>query len=125
VVGAVAAEVGAEDEAFGDEQVERPVDRRRVHLWQLGTDTLDDLVRAEMVLGLRRQRLPDQRTLAGQAAALCPPPPRADARLVDMSILLRHGSIMPRSDRTAARPPANQLQYEPGGGRRWRGGRRC
>jgi hypothetical protein len=65
-VRAVAAEVRAPYEALVDENVERPVDRRRVDLGQVAADALGDRVRGEMELRLGGQPLPDGGALDGE-----------------------------------------------------------
>jgi len=68
----VASEVGAEQEALGDEELERAVDRGRVHVRQLGADALDDVLGTQMLFRLGGERLPDELALAREASPFRP-----------------------------------------------------
>src|SRR5262249_58573975 len=76
----VAAEVGAEEQALLDEQLERAVDRGGVHLRKGRLDQLDDVIGAEGPVRLVREGPPDQLSLSRQAPALDGQLARADAR---------------------------------------------
>src|SRR5262245_317577 len=96
---AAPAQVGAKQHALFDEQLERAVDRRRVHLRTVRPDALDHVVRAQVLVGLARKRLPDQLTLLGQPPALRAELAWAGARLVHVvwrRLRRRHAVMMTR-----------------------------
>src|SRR5262249_54097563 len=115
-VGTVAAEVGAEEQALLDEQLERAVDRGGVHVRKLRPDQLDDVLRAEVPVRLVRECLPDQLSLPGHAPALGAQLARTGAQLVDVSVRpgLRRGHGFhddSTRDRTGAAAAANHSRH--------------
>ena len=68
-IGAVAAEIGTQEQALVDEQVEGAIDRGGVDTREVGPHRFDDVVGAEVLVGLGRERLPDQPALARQPAS--------------------------------------------------------
>jgi hypothetical protein len=95
VVGTVGAQVGAEDESFVDEEIERSVDGGRVDLGELPSNAFDDVFGAEVAVGFGEERVPDRLPLASQ-----PPAFRTEARRVgrggvSVGLTCGHGTIMP------------------------------
>jgi hypothetical protein len=68
VEGTVRAEAATQNEAFSDEDVERPVDRRRIDVRKLLVHTRGDFINAQVSVGLSGQGRPDELALAGQAS---------------------------------------------------------
>jgi len=67
VVGAVAAEVGPEQETVVDQDLERPVDRRSVDAGKPLAHSLHDVLRAQVPARLGHQHLPDHAALARES----------------------------------------------------------
>lgn len=117
-VSTIGPEICSEQEAFGHEEVERAIDRRWVDLRQSGTDAVDDVVGTQVLVGLGRNRVPDELPLAGE-----PPTSRAQVaglreRRVGVSVSKRlplvHVDVMmpPPTDRTEPRTVANDSRYQ-------------
>jgi len=102
-VRAVAAEVGAKQETFLDEELECAVDGGRVDARELRPDALNDVFGTQVLVGFDEQCVPDRLSLAGE------PPPcpskagRMRRRPMTVCVLARHHSIMPpKAERIAS-----------------------
>ena len=120
---ALGAEVRAQHEPVGDEQVERAVDRRGVDPGQLLAHPRDDLLRAEVAVGLGGEGFPDQRALAGHAAPGRAQLGGARRRRVDVAVRMEdlgHGPMAatgPRRGRGRSRWAARGRGRRAGRGR--------
>ena len=104
VVGAVTAEVGAEYQSFLDEEIERAVDGGGIDEGKLGSDAIDDVFGAQVLIVIGEENIPDCLSLPGEASAGRTKARRMHGRLVVVLVGCAHVSIMPPAA-VAARPP--------------------